>query len=64
MMTTGYDCPDLRAFFKAYAANENVRRIIDSKSFGELATNPFFSLDEFRMVPAKYRTAIPEYIKD
>ena len=56
--------PALRAFFKSYAANEDIRRIIDSKRFAELATNPFFSLDEFSMVPAKYRTAIPEYIKD
>ena len=56
--------PALRAFFKAYAANEDVRRIIDSKSFGELSTNSFFSLSDFMMVPEEYRAAIPEYIKD
>ena len=54
----------MRAFFKSYAANEEVRRIIDSGRLPELATNPFFSLAELRMVPAEYRLAIPEYIKD
>ena len=54
----------LRAFFKAYAANEEVRRIIDGKQFADLATNPFFSLADFIMVPEEYRTAVPEYIKD
>ena len=56
--------PALRAFFKAYAANEEVRRIIDNKRFPELATNPFFSLAELGMVPGEYRATIPEYIKD
>ena len=56
--------PALRAFFKAYAANEDVRRIIDNKRFPELATNPFFSLAELGMVPGEYRETIPEYIKD
>ena len=56
--------PALRAFFKAYAANEDVRRIIDSGRLPELATNPFFSLADFRAVPPEYRAAIPEYIKD
>ena len=56
--------PALRAFFKSYAANEEVRHIIDNRRFPELATNPFFSLADLRSVPVEYRAAIPEYIKD
>ena len=29
-----------------------------------LATNPVFSTKDFKAVPAKYRTLIPDYIKD
>ena len=54
----------MRDFFKSYAVNEEVRQTIDTKRFAELATNPFFSLAELSLVPAEYRTAIPEYIKD
>ena len=54
----------MRDFFKSYTVNEEVRHIIDNKRFSELATNPFFSLAELRLVPVEYRTAIPEYIKD
>ena len=54
----------LRSFFKSYAANEEVRYIIDNKRFTELATNPFFSLTDLGLVPDEYRTIIPEYIKD
>ena len=61
---TAEPIPALRAFFKSYAANEGVRHIIDNGRFPELATNPFFSLGDLRMVPAEYRAAIPEYIKD
>ena len=61
---TAEPIPALRAFFKSYAANEGVRHIIDNGRFPELATNPFFSLADLRSVPAEYRTAIPEYIKD
>ena len=56
--------PALRAFFKAYAANEEVRRIIDGRQFADLATNPYFSLADLGMVPPEYRAAVPEYIKD
>jgi len=30
----------------------------------DLATNPVFSTKDFKAVPAKYRTLIPDYIKD
>jgi type I restriction enzyme R subunit len=54
----------IKNYFKAYVADEKVRQIIDSRHFTGLATNPAFSTGDFRAVPEKYRTLIPEYVKD
>jgi type I restriction enzyme, R subunit len=54
----------VRHFFKAYITSGRVREIIDQRQFTELATNPVFSTRDFKAVPAKYRTLVPEYIKD
>ena len=54
----------MRAFFKAYAANDRTRSLVDSKAYADLTTNPSFTLDDLRRVPAAYRSLIPEYIKD
>ncbi len=56
--------PAIKNFFKAYATNDQVRHIIDNKTFAELATNPTLSLADFKAVPEKYRSLVPEYIKD
>jgi len=56
--------PAIKQYFKAYVTSDQVRHIIESKEFGDLATNPVFSSRDFKEVPAKYRTLIPEYIKD
>lgn len=56
--------PAIKTYFKAYATSDTVRGIIESGHFTDLATNPFFSTRDFRAVPAKYRTLIPNYIKD
>jgi type I restriction enzyme R subunit len=56
--------PAVRQFFKAYATSDELRHIIESKDFARLATNPHFSLADYRAVPDKYRAIIPEYIKD
>jgi type I restriction enzyme R subunit len=56
--------PALKTYFKAYVTSDQIRHIIESKQFTDLATNPFFSTRDFRAVPAKYRTLIPEYVKD
>ena len=56
--------PAIKSYFKAYAASNQIRGIIDGKRFADLATNPSFSTSDFRAVPAKYRNLIPEYIKD
>jgi type I restriction enzyme R subunit len=56
--------PAIKTYFKAYVTSGQVRHIIESKHFTDLATNPVFSTRDFRTVPAKYRTLIPEYVKD
>ena len=56
--------PAIKTFFKAYVTSDLVRHIIESKQYTDLATNPVFSTRDFRAVPAKYRTLIPEYVKD
>jgi type I restriction enzyme R subunit len=56
--------PALKTFFKAYATSDQIRHIIESGQLTDLATNPVFSSRDFKAVPAKYRTLIPEYIKD
>ena len=56
--------PAIKTFFKAYVISDQVRRIIDSKDFTVLATHPMFSTRDFKAVPAKYRTLVPEYVKD
>ena len=54
----------IKTFFKAYVTDVMTRDAIDKKQFTYLATNPVFSLADFKAVPEKYRTLVPEYIKD
>ncbi|MBT9165699.1 MAG: Type-1 restriction enzyme R protein [Chloroflexi bacterium] len=56
--------PAIKTYFKAYVISGQVRHIIESKQFTDLATNPFFSTRDFRAVPEKYRFLIPDYVKD
>jgi type I restriction enzyme R subunit len=56
--------PAIKTFFKAYVTSDQVRHIIDTKQFTDLATNPVFSTRDFKAVPRRYRIVIPEYIKD
>jgi len=56
--------PAIKTFFNAYVTSDQVRHIIESRHFTDLATNPVFSTRDFRAVPKKYRTLIPEYVKD
>ena len=56
--------PAIKTFFKAYVTSDQVRHIIESRHFTDLATNPYFSTRDFRAVPKKYRALIPEYVKD
>jgi type I restriction enzyme R subunit len=56
--------PAIKTFFKAYVSSDRVRHIIESGHFTDLATNPVFSTPDYRAVPQKYRTLVPEYVKD
>ncbi len=56
--------PAIRHFFKAYLTSDQVRHIIEAKRYGDLATNPVFSMKDFKHVPEKYRALVPDYIKD
>ncbi|MBI5619098.1 MAG: DEAD/DEAH box helicase family protein [Gammaproteobacteria bacterium] len=56
--------PAIKTYFKAYVTSNRVRDIIDSRQFTDLATNPYFTTNDFRAVPQPYRTLVPEYIKD
>jgi type I restriction enzyme R subunit len=56
--------PAIKTYFKAYVTSDQIRHIIESRQFTDLATNPTFSTRDYRAVPEKYRTLIPEYVKD
>ena len=56
--------PALKTYFKAYLTSDQIRHIIENRAYTELATNPVFSIRDFRAVPERYRTLIPEYVKD
>ncbi len=56
--------PAIKTYFKAYITSDQLRHIIESRDFTDLATNPVFSTRDFRAVPKRYRTRIPEYVKD
>lgn len=56
--------PAIKTYFKAYVTSDQVRHIIESKHFTDLATNPVFSSSDYKSVPEKYRTLVPDYIKD
>jgi type I restriction enzyme R subunit len=54
----------IKHYFKAYVTSGRVRDIIDQRQYTDLATNPMFSTRDFRAVPEKFRTLVPEYVKD
>ena len=56
--------PALKNYFKAYATSDQFRHIIDNKQYNDLFTNPAFSFHDFKDVPDRYKTLIPNYIKD
>jgi len=56
--------PAIKTYFKAYATNNQVRHIIDTRQYTDLATNPVFSSRDMKAVPERYRSIVPNYIKD
>ncbi len=56
--------PAIKTYFKAYVTNDQIRKIIEGKNYTELATNAFFSMNDFKAVPKSYRNLIPEYVRE
>ncbi|MBN3036423.1 MAG: DEAD/DEAH box helicase family protein [Bacteroidales bacterium] len=54
----------LKYYFKAYITDPHVREIINRKNYTALYVSPTFSMADFKAVGARWRTQIPEYIKD
>ena len=54
----------LKYFFKAYIVDNEIRKIIETKDFQALQTNPTLTISQFKEVATKYREVIPVYIKD
>jgi type I restriction enzyme R subunit len=54
----------LKYFFKTYIVDETIRKIINEKRFADLAVNPVFPLEAYKALPPKWRSIIPEYIRD
>jgi len=54
----------VKTYFKAYATSGYFRDIIDEHHFAQLATNSAFSRNDYQAVPEKFRSLVPEYIKD
>ena len=56
--------PAIKHYFKAYITDNQVRGIIESRDYPKLATHSAFSNHDFKAVPEKYRSIVPEYVKD
>ncbi|MEQ9148633.1 MAG: DEAD/DEAH box helicase family protein [Cytophagales bacterium] len=54
----------LKYFFKAYIVDQDIRKIISSKDFHALQTNPTLTISQYKDVASKYREVIPIYIRD
>lgn len=54
----------LKYFFKAYIVDNEIRKIVETKDFHALQTNPTLTIAQFKAVSAKYREVIPKYIRD
>jgi len=54
----------MKYFFKAYATDNKLRDIIETKHLTDLYVYQSFGMDDFKAVPPVWRTRIPEYVKD
>ncbi|ODS32417.1 MAG: deoxyribonuclease [Candidatus Scalindua rubra] len=50
-------------FMKAYILDENIRRVMESGEFSELATNPRFNMRDLKELDG-WRNPVIEYVKD
>jgi type I restriction enzyme, R subunit len=58
------DVTALRYYFMAYVTDGALRQIIDEKRFTDLNVNATFSMQDFKAVGQRWRSVIPEYVKD
>lgn len=56
--------PAIKHYFKAYVTSGRLRDIIDQRQYTDLATNPVFSIRDFKAVPEPFRRLVPDYVKD
>jgi len=56
--------PAIRYYFKAYITDGIVREIIEQQRFSDLNTNSTFTMQDYKAVPAHWRTRVPAYVKD
>ena len=52
----------IKNFIKAYIIDESVRDIVESKEYGQLATNPI--KEDFKALTPHWREQIPLYVRD
>ena len=53
----------IRTYLKAYLTDPEIREIIESRQYAQLANNPKFTLAEFRALD-DWRNQVPDYVKD
>ena len=53
----------VKTFFKAYIADEDVRKSVDEKNYAELFNSPTLSFEEFDACNG-YKQTVPQYVKD
>lgn len=53
----------VKSYFKAYIVDEEVRGIIERKTYAELHHSPVLSFEEFDACNG-YKTIVPQYVKD
>lgn len=54
----------LKYFFKAYVVDQDIRKILEAKDFHALQTNATLPISLYKEVGVKYRSVVPEYIRD
>ena len=53
----------IRTYLKAYLTDPEIREIIETRQYAQLANNPKFTLSEFRALD-DWRNQVPDYVKD
>jgi len=56
--------PALKYFFKAYVTDARVRDLIDDRKLADLNVHPAFNTEDYKAVGKRWRTIIPDYIRD